>query len=64
LRYHGGAATSSWNLLEPTLRRTDSDDLAVVLRDELERLEIALERREPIATGLRYLAKQFPKFGA
>jgi phenylalanine-4-hydroxylase len=49
-----------WNLLESALRRTDSQDLVVLLRDELERLEIALERREPIATGLRYLAKQFP----
>jgi phenylalanine-4-hydroxylase len=50
-----------WNLLESALRRTDSDDLALLLRDELERLEIALERREPIATGLRYLAQQFPR---
>jgi phenylalanine-4-hydroxylase len=50
-----------WNLLESALRRTDSNDLVTDLRSELEHLEVALERRQPIATGLRYLAKQFPK---
>ena len=48
-----------WNLLEDALKRGDSADFAATLRRELEELEEELERREPIATGLRYLAKRF-----
>jgi phenylalanine-4-hydroxylase len=46
-----------WNLLEAALRRGDAPELSQTLTDELERLEVLLERREPIATGLRYLSK-------
>jgi phenylalanine-4-hydroxylase len=50
-----------WNLLESALRRGDSSALTQALRAELEALEIELEGREPIATGLRYLAERFPR---
>jgi hypothetical protein len=45
-----------WNLLETLVRRGPGEPLAAVLRDELEHLEVALGHREPIASGLRYLA--------
>ncbi|HEY3496973.1 MAG TPA: aromatic amino acid hydroxylase [Polyangiaceae bacterium] len=50
-----------WNLLEDALKRGDSPDLAATLRQELETLEDVHEKREPIATGLGYLAKRFPE---
>jgi phenylalanine-4-hydroxylase len=49
-----------WNLLESLLRVSREQPLARTLRAELERLEIVLDRREPIASGLRYLAAARP----
>jgi hypothetical protein len=47
-----------WNMLE-SLRKVPAAGtlatLAQTLWDELEHLEIALDRRQPIASGLRYL---------
>lgn len=45
-----------WNLLEAEVRAGVADELAATLTRELEELEVRLEGREPIATGLRYLA--------
>jgi hypothetical protein len=53
-----------WNLLESLLRSAATSGqagpitrgLADELRAELERLEVALDRRQPIASGLRSLA--------
>jgi phenylalanine-4-hydroxylase len=45
-----------WNLLESLLRTAPAAPLARALRRELERLEVALDRRQPIASGLRYLS--------
>jgi phenylalanine-4-hydroxylase len=45
-----------WNLLESVLREAPKGALAQTLWAELERLEVALDRRQPIASGLRYLA--------
>ncbi len=45
-----------WNLLESLLRAAPTGTLAQALWAELERLEVALDRRQPIASGLRYLA--------
>ncbi|HTU58392.1 MAG TPA: hypothetical protein VMF89_08160, partial [Polyangiales bacterium] len=47
-----------WNLLESLLKLDIGQPLAHQLRSELEELEIRLERRQPIATGLRYLAER------
>jgi len=44
-----------WNLLESLLRRAPTGTLAQTLWAELERLEVAFDRRQPIASGLRYL---------
>jgi phenylalanine-4-hydroxylase len=44
-----------WNLLESLLETAPGSALVPTLVDELEQLEIAFERREPIASGLRYL---------
>jgi phenylalanine-4-hydroxylase len=46
-----------WNLLESLLKVKDSGALSAELKAELERLEVAFEYRQPIASGLRYLAK-------
>lgn len=46
-----------WNLLETLSRRAPSEPLSSVLRAELERLEVARDHREPIASGLRYLTR-------
>jgi phenylalanine-4-hydroxylase len=46
-----------WNVLETLSRRAPSEPLSSVLRIELERLEVAFGHREPIASGLRYLAR-------
>lgn len=46
-----------WNMLESLLRTDTRGALALALRGELERLEVDLERREPIASGLEYLAR-------
>jgi phenylalanine-4-hydroxylase len=46
-----------WNLLESLLRAPPAGTLTQTLWGELERLEIALDRRQPIASGLRYLAE-------
>jgi phenylalanine-4-hydroxylase len=45
-----------WNLLESLLRTSPSGPLARVLQAELEQLEVALDRQQPIASGLHYLA--------
>ncbi len=45
-----------WNLLESLLKVSDGGALASTLQTELERLEVAYGGREPIASGLRYLA--------
>jgi phenylalanine-4-hydroxylase len=50
-----------WNLLESLLRTTQTGTLAKTLWAELERLEVALDRRQPIASGLRYLEASFRK---
>ncbi len=46
-----------WNLLESLLKANRDPALARALRAELERLEVRFDGREPIASGLRYLAK-------
>jgi hypothetical protein len=46
-----------WNLLESLLKAGDVGPVSQSLRVELERLEVELEHREPIASGLRYLAR-------
>lgn len=46
-----------WNLLESLLKVGDPGALGSKLRVELERLEAKFERREPIASGLRYLSR-------
>jgi phenylalanine-4-hydroxylase len=47
-----------WNLLESLLRVAPASTLVPALWAELERVEVALDRRQPIASGLRYLASQ------
>jgi hypothetical protein len=49
-----------WNLLESLQRVAPESPLVKTLWAELERLEVALDRRQPIASGLRYLASQRP----
>jgi phenylalanine-4-hydroxylase len=44
-----------WNMLESLLKVTPTDALVPVLQGDLERLEIAFDGRQPIASGLRYL---------
>jgi phenylalanine-4-hydroxylase len=46
-----------WNLLESLQKLNLDVPLMGQLRDELERLELLHERRQPIATGLGYLAR-------
>jgi hypothetical protein len=46
-----------WNLLETLLKVGGDGDLARSLRAELERLEVGYDHRQPIASGLRYLAR-------
>jgi phenylalanine-4-hydroxylase len=46
-----------WNLLESLLKVKDHGALSATLKAELERLEVAFDYRQPIASGLRYLAK-------
>jgi phenylalanine-4-hydroxylase len=46
-----------WNLLETLQKLGVAPELAAVLRAELERLEVAWNYEQPIATGLRYLAR-------
>lgn len=46
-----------WNLLEVVLRRAPEDPRATDLWDELERLEVRFAHAEPIALGLRHLAR-------
>jgi phenylalanine-4-hydroxylase len=46
-----------WNLLESLLKVKDHGPLSAELKAELERLEVAFDYRQPIASGLRYLAK-------
>lgn len=45
-----------WNLLEAEARAGVEDELAATLVRELEELEVRLEGKEPISTGLRYIA--------
>jgi phenylalanine-4-hydroxylase len=45
-----------WNLLETQIKAGIEDDLGARLTAELEELEVRLEGKEPILTGLRYLA--------
>lgn len=45
-----------WNLLEALLRAGEHGETARALTSELERLEVRYDHREPIASGLRYLA--------
>lgn len=52
-----------WNLLESLLKTGADGDLIASLRGELERLEISYDRRQPIASGLRYLAR-IPRIAA
>jgi hypothetical protein len=46
-----------WNLLESLLKAGAAGPLGSRLREELELLESKFERREPIASGLRYLSR-------
>ncbi len=46
-----------WNLLESLQKLGHDGALAGELRRELERLELHFESRQPIASGLRYLAR-------
>jgi hypothetical protein len=54
-REHPSEWLLRWNLLESLLKAGVDRDRAKVLRAELERLEVAYDHREPIASGLRYL---------
>jgi phenylalanine-4-hydroxylase len=47
-----------WNLLESLQRVAPKSPLVRALWAELNRLEVALDRRQPIASGLRYLASK------
>jgi phenylalanine-4-hydroxylase len=47
-----------WNMLESLLKVGYAGPLAAGLRAELERLEVHFEHRQPIASGLRYLAER------
>jgi phenylalanine-4-hydroxylase len=44
-----------WNLLESLLKGGEGGALRQTLRSELERLEVAFDYSQPIASGLRYL---------
>jgi phenylalanine-4-hydroxylase len=44
-----------WNMLESLIKIGQHAALAGALRGELERLEVCLNHKEPIASGLRYL---------
>ena len=46
-----------WNLLESLGKLGQPNALAGTLHEELSRLEVEFERKEPIASGLRYLAR-------
>ncbi|MFZ5896889.1 MAG: aromatic amino acid hydroxylase [Myxococcota bacterium] len=46
-----------WNMLESLLKLDSERGLSQALVDELERLELYFERKEPIASGLRYLSR-------
>jgi phenylalanine-4-hydroxylase len=46
-----------WNVLESLLKRGDRGALSQRLFAELESLELKFEGRQPIASGLRYLAR-------
>ena len=46
-----------WNLLESLLKAGDDGPLSRSLRADLERLEVAFDHRQPIASGLRYLLR-------
>jgi phenylalanine-4-hydroxylase len=45
-----------WNLLESLIKVRNDGTTAKALRGALERLEVGFEHRQPIASGLRYLA--------
>ncbi len=45
-----------WNLLESLIKARDRGPTAGALRGALERLEVDFDHRQPIASGLRYLA--------
>jgi phenylalanine-4-hydroxylase len=49
-----------WNLLESLQQVAPESPLVKLLWAELDRLEVALDRRQPIASGLRYLASLGP----
>jgi phenylalanine-4-hydroxylase len=46
-----------WNLLESLFKVKDTGPLGPTLKTELERLEVGFDYRQPIASGLRYLAE-------
>jgi hypothetical protein len=46
-----------WNLLESLLKADVDPNLRSALVAELEELELRFERKEPIASGLRYLSR-------
>ncbi|HET9930522.1 MAG TPA: aromatic amino acid hydroxylase, partial [Polyangiaceae bacterium] len=46
-----------WNLLESLLKADVDPSLRSALGSELEELELRFERKEPIASGLRYLSR-------
>lgn len=56
-RDHPGEWLLRWNLLESLIKAGAAGSLADSLRAELERLEVSYDRRQPIASGLRYLER-------
>jgi phenylalanine-4-hydroxylase len=46
-----------WNLLESLLKVRDFGELTATLRAELEDLEVIFDYKQPIASGLKYLAR-------
>jgi hypothetical protein len=49
-----------WNMLESLLRARAAPALCRELTGELERIEVALDRRQPVASALRYLSESAP----
>jgi phenylalanine-4-hydroxylase len=54
-RHHPREWLLRWNMLESLIKVGQHGPLAGALRAELERLEVGLDHKQPIASGLRYL---------
>jgi len=55
-RYYSDEWLLRWNLLESLYKLGQRIPLATTLKGELEELELKFANRQPIASGLRYLA--------